>query len=75
MKVLCIREEWVNRGEGDPSFGDTCTVIDSYDFMGKLIYILKEYPHPGGYEAAAFVPLSDIDESELILERQEVKYH
>lgn len=69
MKVLCIREDWQRKEEGDPCFGDICTVVDQNHFWGTLVYILKEYPHPGGYEAKAFAPLSEINETNFIREQ------
>jgi hypothetical protein len=73
MKVMCINEDWKTRENGDPCFGDTCTVVDSFSWGKKSIYRLKEFPHPGGYQSDAFVPLSDIDETEMVRNELEVQ--
>lgn len=76
MKYLCIKQgpwilvglNWASSGP-DPSYGETVTKISENDGF----YIFKEYPNNlGGYHPKWFIPHSDIDETELIAEREAV---
>lgn len=75
MRVMCINEAWrASDGASQamrPVFGNTYTVIDQkYTPWGWLGYELAEcidYLYKSDY----FIPLSDIDERELLEQRQE----
>jgi len=76
FKVMCIKQgEWRDF-YGDiangPRYGETCTVdrLNSQKF-----YILKEWPrsHDGGHDPERFIPLSSIDETEMVREKQTEK--
>lgn len=74
MKVLCIKPDTWIANDGKPPFGpsymETCTVIDE----NGDYYVLAEYEaHPIDdwpvcYHKRHFIPLSEIDETELITE-------
>lgn len=82
MRVICID------AKSHPDAIDVCdlvegesyTVIDcipkSLNKFGLIedrpVYILQEKDHRFGYCCSRFIPLSDIDELELINEKQEV---
>ena len=78
MKVICIIKGrwWSFYGPSDtpdPKFGETCTVIKSYVNCGIPVYDLLEYKgKDGGYQQSCFIPCSDIDELELVNEKEEV---
>lgn len=63
MRVVCIRDDFMNRVEADPKVGDYATVVNSFMWGNIFIYVLKEFPQKGGYEARGFAPVSDIDET------------
>lgn len=49
-----------------PKYGDTLTVANEYYAEGKLYYHLIEWPPcegDNGFEAACFIPISEIEES------------
>jgi len=50
----------------DPKIGDICTVVKEYDFAGIPIYVLEEFPRPGGYDARGFAPLNGPDERDRL---------
>lgn len=76
MKVMCIKSgKWVSKTGRDgwgPQYGETCTVVDE----SNSAYQLAEYyvnPVDGvreSYIKKHFIPLSDIDETELVNELQ-----
>lgn len=75
MKVMCIDGEWKGTAIGKPAFGVIYTVIDSVKSQGIVWYELAEFPpdrrgRRDHYESKAFIPLSDIDETELVKERE-----
>lgn len=75
MKVLCIKPDIWIANDGKPPFGpsymETCTVVGEH---GIEYYVLAEYlTHPVDgwpvcYNKKHFIPLSDIEETELITE-------
>jgi hypothetical protein len=75
MKVMCIKNGlWTVTRIEKPSFGETCFVIDSFMIAGDLCYRIEGYEFkPDGGErwcnADRFIPLSSIDETELVKER------
>lgn len=78
MKVMCIAKKSfsVVRGTPDlfikyPEFGCIYTVVDTFEWNHKTYFILKELGEESGWMERAFAPLSDIDETELIKEREE----
>lgn len=79
MKVLCIKNgAWYYRKSKNPvlhkcpKFGDIVTVSGTSVIDGW--YILAEYPNTGepeyGWNPKNFIELSDIDEKELLEQRQ-----
>ena len=86
MQVMCIKNgTWVGRLSGPhksgPSFGEVCHVFNSEvdSLTGMLFYELAEYPFnmksgkPQSFVSTEFIPLSDIDEKNIIAERQKEK--
>lgn len=80
MQVMCIKNgTWYIHGNGahnhGPQYGEVCTVIETK----PEYYHLKEHafsPISGGKEwwhVDGFVLLSDIDEKNIIAERQKEK--
>lgn len=77
MKVMCIKDgQWRGKLTGDPAegpkYGEVVTVVDEVTTSDKDVYILQEYPDARGYAKKRFIPLSDIDETELVSEREAV---
>lgn len=77
MKVICIQDKWRTflgpSTTPDPKFGEICTVSKSWVNIGVPVYNLLEYSHQiGGYCQSCFIPLSEIDEMELVNEKAEV---
>jgi hypothetical protein len=79
MKVICLTHEDFTGGIGEdgpkPDIGEICTVIGEMN-VNFDCYILAEYPHPNpnwhrGYDKRNFSPLSGIDETELVNEKEE----
>lgn len=72
MKVICIDSNWLSNSKrpfrGFPKEGEIVTV-DDMEQSDILYYGLIEYPKEW-WEAAAFIPLSDIDETEMLREFQ-----
>lgn len=73
MKVLCINDlNWfsdvTNSYVHGPSYGEICKVTGLDKDGGYLLYGYQQYD---GYYPPSFIPLSDIDETELIKERYE----
>lgn len=72
---MCLREcrhDHVTLTEiSSPVFvGNIYAVIHSQVEFGKLYYALKEFGEDIGFEADAFAPLSEVDETELVNELQ-----
>jgi hypothetical protein len=76
MKVICvipitiIAESCKNKTR--PQVGDIDEVIRSEHFKGHLYYSLERFGRDVGFLAECFAQLSDIDETELINEREQV---
>lgn len=80
MKVMCIKNgEWLDDSYGSnfdlyPSFGEIVTASQCPVYSD--CFDLKEYPtdgrRPTSWLKIHFIPLSTIDETELIKEREEV---
>ena len=71
MKVLCIdgNMEWIsNRAKPpQPEFGDIDEVIeDGYDEDLGEYYCLARFGDGVGFSQIHFIPISDIDETEMI---------
>ena len=77
MKVLCINSTWMllcgrKSQTHDPKIGDICTVVDEFVNWGYEVYVFAELTYAGGYKKDCFIPISDIDELELVNEKEEV---
>ena len=75
MRVMCVDDNW-DKGQfpiknGGPKESEVVTVIGSTTCLHGSFYNLSEYPFPTDWEQENFIPLSDIDETELIKERKE----
>lgn len=71
MKVLCIENPVPNKPIPHPIEGGVYTVIQSLKADdGVLIYILQEFDSNWAWAAKIFIPLSNIDKTELIKERE-----
>ncbi len=73
MKAMCINDNVVNTIGIYPKVGEVLTVKQS-DFYPDN-YVVLEYPidksgHHQSFGKYRFIPLSDIDETELIKERE-----
>lgn len=80
MKVMCISEKFFNKAINSkppihPKIGEILTVI-GVNPNARDFYIIEEYPSNGATDSRAtwrscnFAPLSDIDETELVKERE-----
>lgn len=76
MKVMCIDDRFISRHNGEktlvnPQVGEIVTVTCTKD---NGFYVLQEYPTNGfgdtAWNPTKFIPLSDIDETELVKERE-----
>lgn len=83
MKVVCIdAESRLDCPPCDLVEGDIYTVIDTMHFSqnkyGRIqehaVYILSERTIDFGYGVERFIPLSDLDEIELVTEEFKEKY-
>jgi hypothetical protein len=79
MKVMCIDDTKWHKDSKCPAFGEICTVEKSFNCPGSGTpsYSFFEYPiePPAQYRCfsqSRFVPLSEIDETELVNEREQV---
>ena len=77
MKVMCIFDQWwweIIRVSG-PAYGEICTVLEDTE-KGYLIAGYQKNPivpdQECYYDQNGFVPLSDIDETEMVKEREVV---
>lgn len=79
MKVMCIDDTHWRGTFGGPHCGEVVTVIgDRINMQGIPAYEFLEYPPPPGclyriFSKKYFSPLSDIDESELVKEKELVE--
>ncbi len=77
MKVMCIKKDtWLDLDNSpsetkDPVFGEICEVIQSTPLLGTIFYSLLNYEPK--YNSIQFVRLSNIDETELAKEREELQ--
>lgn len=79
MRVICIQK--ANRLNGKPADnripqpeeGNVYNVAAQYDFEEKAFYVLCEFPSNNIFEASMFIPLSDLDETELVNESEFLK--
>ena len=74
MKVMCIDDNFLIKDGNEPKIGEVVTVIDICE-INKGNYILSEYPVskngiPLCFIPNRFIPLSDIDETELVKQRE-----
>lgn len=77
MKVMCVTDNFINRKYNKkaincPKFGEIVTVLSLNE---KGYYYLLEYPkddygNNAVFNSSKFIPLSNIDEKELIKERE-----
>lgn len=72
MKVLCVDNRLYNASEERafpvPQVGETYTVVAEEKMDGTLYYELAEFYDPNDqwlYESECFIPLSNIDETEM----------
>lgn len=86
MRVLCINgfnvgyigklsvtgQKWVATSNDIVIEGEVYTVTDTWPYEGKLFYELAERPPECVYLSTRFIPLSNIDELELVNEKEEV---
>lgn len=78
MRVMCIDDtKWDNKSRC-PVFGEICTIEKSFisPFSGNPVYSFVEYPVAPPqifrcFYQKYFVPLSDIDETELVNEKEQ----
>lgn len=79
MRVMCIKSgKWVHRSgrvsqDFDPQYGDICTVEREKTINSIRVYWLTGYV--GMYNANFFIPLSDIDETEILAQREAEPQH
>lgn len=72
MKAMCIDDVWYEKGVivNGPAYGEIVTVTSSLNIRGYAYYTLAEYSSEHYFEAAAFVPLSDVEEKNINYERK-----
>ena len=76
MKVMCIDDRFIKKDGNEPKVGEIVTVIEIIDnnpYKGN--YVLLEYPKSKNgnklcFRPSRFAPISNIDEKELIKERE-----
>lgn len=79
MKVLCVNNDFENIIVEKPLVGKDYTVVYTYNhILFGQFYELAEFPPAAEgskdlWDANSFVPLSEIDEMELVREREEHK--
>lgn len=73
MKVLCLNERFNqshgSQGHPHPYIGDIDEVIYRFQFEGRWYLELKRF-EGDAFTETSFSPLSDIDELELVNEKQ-----
>lgn len=75
MKVICIDDNWDFDGgiiHPAPRFNEVVTVTVAKKIDGDDYYNLLEYGVEYWYEQPSFIPLSSIDETEIIKQRETV---
>jgi len=79
MKVICIKGDDLKEVDGrnspsDPKLveGRTYTVLSIEIYKGNRFYILEELPQDCCFHEKRFIPLSSIDETELVNEKEQV---
>lgn len=86
MRVLCINgsnvgyigkmsltgTKWVATSKDIVIEGEIYTVTGTWPYEGKLFYELAERPPECVYLSTRFIPLSDIEETELVNNKEEV---
>jgi hypothetical protein len=81
MKVICTTHEnfsGIAQNRDCPDIGDIVTVIGESIHKGVSVYYFQEWQSPlsqkeiWGYDKRNYSPLSGIDETELVKEREEV---
>ena len=73
MKVMCIKDDWNHKDGSEPIFGEIVTASQSTMYSGAYSifeYLLDKNGKSQHFIKEAFIPLSDIDETELIRERK-----
>lgn len=74
MRVICVRKDTKAEGPSEKrgilEEGKIYTVVDSETYNGKLFYTLLETDYFDKFWSMLFIPLSTIDETELIHQRQ-----
>lgn len=76
MRVMCISDYIENEMKSympKLKVGEIYTVIKETKESGFYFYLLSEHINPDfnyWYEKSCFIPLSDIDETELIKQRE-----
>lgn len=80
MKLFCIKDgPWLHAKDNrpadgpSPQYGDIVTVASERNVAGHAVVVLVEFSNPFGYLKKWFVPLSDIDETEMVREKQMVE--
>lgn len=73
MKVMCIKDDWNPKDGSEPIFGEIVTASQSTIYSGAYSifeYLLDKNGKSQHFIKEGFIPLSDIDETELIRERK-----
>jgi len=73
MKVMCIDDKFVFYDGSEPKYGEIVTASQCQVY--NECYDLAEYPKDSfgmiqSFKKIRFIPLSDIDETELVKERE-----
>jgi len=75
MKVMCINDKWENTATREPcggmQYGEIATVVGECTRFSRSYYEFSEYPGEA-YDKKNFIPLSEIDETELVNQRENV---
>lgn len=72
---MCINENFPvakEQGQPIPCYGEIVTITKEFHTEWGLYYELEGYPKDYGYDADKFIPLSEIDEREMVRERDEI---
>jgi hypothetical protein len=74
MRVLCVQHPTLRNNfhsnEKTVVENEIYNSIHEFDCFGCHWYILKEFGYREAFQAECFIPLSDIDETELIEEKE-----
>lgn len=69
MRVMCIKDVWDYTLPGPyPEVGESYTVVGTIERFDILYYHLEECHPKCAFDSSYFIPLSDIDEKEMIRE-------